>query len=134
MNDVEKLVADFVDSARTENGFGYFYGNTLAVQLAKKLSKNQLKRYYRYEIIPAAFFLWLREASIVKKSMEIPKGGATMEETIRILGKYYIQTEQGSAMQEYKERRRIKKYCEPVLNHAFGLQDKIWERLAEMGH
>jgi len=121
-----KWINDFVESARTENGYGKFYRNINAIVLANSLSDMQIKKYKRYGIVPAAFFMWLRESGIVKSTMEIPYGGASKQEFLKIFKQNYIQTEQERSACEYREKIRIQKFCAPELNKAFANQDHIW--------
>lgn len=121
-----EIVKDFVRSARTFNGCGYFEYNKLAISLARGLSKQQLRKFHRYGIVPSAFFIWLREARIVLPTMNIPQGGATYDELIKTLRNFYVGDEQMKSTREHEERQRIRKYCAPELNKAFALQDHIW--------
>lgn len=86
-----KYLSEFIQSAQTQTGYGKFYKNVHALELAKGMSKMQIKKYKKYKIVPAAFFIWLRDAGIVKASMEIPYGGASKQEFIKIFKQNYIQ-------------------------------------------
>jgi len=90
-----KYLNDFVDSAQTENGYGKFYRNIHAIVLANSMSKMQIKKYRKHKIVPAAFFIWLRESGNVKSTMEIPNGGAPKQEFIKIFKQNYVQPNSG---------------------------------------
>jgi hypothetical protein len=122
----------FIKSARIPDGFGMFYKNIHATELAKSMSNLQIKKCTRHGIVPAAFFIWLREAGIVKSTMQIPHGGAPVKDFLEIFKKYHIQTEQERSAREYRERMRIQKYCAPELNKSFGNQDQIWDVIGSM--
>ena len=129
---ITKCIDHFIKSARTPDGFGMFYKNIHATELAKTMSGLQIKKYKRHGIIPAAIFIWLREAGIVKSTMLVPHGGAPVKDFLEIFKKYRVQTEQEISMHEHRERMRIQKYCAPVLNKAFENQDGIWDKIASM--
>jgi len=124
-----QYIDHFVKSATTTDGYGVFYKDIHATELAKGLSKMQFKKYKRYGIVPAAFFIWLREASIVKSSMKIPRGGTSKDDFLKILAQNYVPTEQQCSAREYKEKMRIQKYCAPELNRAFANQDHVWDAI-----
>lgn len=126
---IMKCIDHFMKSARTPNGFGIFYKNIHVTELAKGMSKIQIQKYKRYGVIPAAFFIWIREAGIVKSTMQVPHGGAPLCDFLKIFEKYHVQTEQVRSANEYGARMRIQKYCAPLLNNAFGNQDQIWDTI-----
>jgi hypothetical protein len=86
-----KYLDNFMKSARTENGYGIFYGIMHAIELAKSMSDMQIKKYKKHGIVPAAFFIWLCKAGIVNESMGIPYGGASKQEFLKIFKQNYIQ-------------------------------------------
>lgn len=94
---IDKYLNDFMKSVGTENGYGKFYRNTHAVMLANSMSKMQIKKYRKHGVVPAAFFIWLRESGIVKSTMEIPNGGAPKQEFIKIFEQNYVKPNSGMA-------------------------------------
>jgi len=121
-----KIVEDFVESAFHPNGFGFFEGNLMAVHIARGLSRQQIKKYRRYGIIPTAFFIWLKEVRLVNPGMPIPRGGLKREELDQFWSRHFIGKEQLRSKRETKERNRIQNICAPELNKAFALQDHVW--------
>jgi len=122
----------FIQSARTPDGYGMFYKNNHATELAKTMSNLQIKKYKRHGIIPAAVFMWLREAGIVKSTIQVPHGGAPVQEFLEFFKKNHVQTEQRRSTYEHREQARIQKYCAPVLNNSFGSQDGLWDKITSM--
>jgi hypothetical protein len=51
-----KMVHDFICSADTQFGYGCFRGIAEASQLAQSLSKNAMRGFERYQIVPPLFF------------------------------------------------------------------------------
>ncbi len=120
------IVEDFVESAFHPNGFGFFGGNLMAVHIARGLSRQQIKKFKRYGIIPTAFFIWLKEVRLVNPKMPIPNGGLKREELDQFWSRHFIGDEQLKSKRETEERNRIQDFCAPELNKAFGLQDHMW--------
>ena len=56
-----QIVDDFVVCAKLKYGFGYFEGDSLAITIAGTMGKNQIRNYYRREIVPPAFFKYIEE-------------------------------------------------------------------------
>jgi predicted acetyltransferase len=129
---ITKCIDHFIKSAQTPDGFGMFYKNIHVTELAKTMSGLQIKKYKRHGIVPAAIFIWLREAGVVNSTMQVPHGGAPVQDFLALFKKYRVQTEQRRSTYEHREQMRIQKYCAPVLNKAFGNQDGIWDKIASM--
>ncbi len=132
--ELRRIVKDFVLSARIPEGCGRFCGNSkvvrIARRLARRLSNYQVNIFLAYGIIPAEFFVWLKEIGIVRTTMKIPKGGAKISKLIKLINDFYNSDEPWRAEQDYKERRNLIKNCFPELNKAsFALQDYVWEIL-----
>jgi hypothetical protein len=130
-----KYLNDFIQSAQTETGYGKFYKNVHAIELAKGMSKTQIKKYKKHKIVPAAFFIWLREAGIVKASIEIPYGGATKTEFLKIFKNNYVQPDyinfpenKGSSPND----TRISKWDTIMLSSVS--QYFLWEKLELYGN
>jgi hypothetical protein len=121
-----QYINDFVESANTIDGYGIFYKNVRATVLAQGMSKTQVKKYRNHKIVPAAFFIFLREAGIIKPTVKVSQGGTSKDEFERILKQNHIQSEQERSVNEYREKLRIKKYCDPELNKSFA-ENHIWQ-------
>jgi len=116
---------DFIQSARTDDGYGTFYRNIHATVLAKSLSRMQIKKYKKHGIVPVAFFIFLKEAGIIRPTIILPKGGTSKEEFEKIYKQNHIQSEQERSAKEYKEKIRIKKFCDPELTKSFA-ENHVW--------
>jgi len=89
------LVRHFVESAFRQKGFGLFEGNAVVIGLAKKLSKNQKKRFIRYDVVPSLFFESLRQLGFIDSHALIPEkgiAGTEFESTLKKLGARTIPT------------------------------------------
>jgi hypothetical protein len=49
---LSKIIFDFINSAKTNNGLDYFEGNRTTVKYAQSIRKSQNRRYLHYGIIP----------------------------------------------------------------------------------
>ena len=56
---MSQIILDFIQSAGTDDGYGYFSGKPEVVEYAKGISKNQKNKYIRYGKIPKVFFKYL---------------------------------------------------------------------------
>lgn len=56
---MSQIISDFIKSAGTDRGYGYFSGRSDAAEYARGISKNQKNKYLRYGKIPNAFIKYL---------------------------------------------------------------------------
>jgi len=56
---MSQIISDFIKSAGTDRGYGYFSGRSDGAKYARGISKNQKNKYLRYGKIPKAFFEYL---------------------------------------------------------------------------
>lgn len=129
MIDIVEIAEDFVLSGKSQNGHGILKGNILAVYYAMGLSKAQIKKFRRYRMIPAAFFLWLRAASICP-DIKIPCGGKKPEEAFRIIGANNLSGDAIARLNEiFMIKLAIGKECRIEINRFTGGQERIWRYL-----
>jgi hypothetical protein len=60
------MIKDFIESGKSVNGVGSFYGDKLAVRISRTIGKHQRRRFERYGEIPSAFFRYLQERGIIE--------------------------------------------------------------------
>ena len=53
---MSRIISDFIKSADTAAGFGYFEGKPYVSNYSRAMGKSQKRKYKRYGIIPRAFF------------------------------------------------------------------------------
>jgi len=56
---MSQIILDFIQSAGTDDGYGYFSGKPEIFEYAKGISKDQKNKYIRYGKIPKVFFKYL---------------------------------------------------------------------------
>ena len=86
MNILETMVIDFIRSANTILGCGYFRDIEVAVKLAQSLSKNSINKFFRYEIVPVKFFECLYELELLD-AKQIPEHGIKLSAAMKIIEK-----------------------------------------------
>jgi hypothetical protein len=80
-----KMVHDFICSADTQFGYGCFRGIAEASQLAQSLSKNAMRGFERYQIVPPLFFQCLRQIRLIDSEIEMPSQGVNLHHAEKIL-------------------------------------------------
>lgn len=76
---MNKIIADFIKSGGTIDGYGQFKGDRLAAELSTGIPKNQRKKFERYGIVPGAFFFWLKKRGLIKSDAKILAANAFVE-------------------------------------------------------
>jgi len=66
---MSQIILDFILSAGTDNGYGYFHEKPEAAKFAKGISKNQKNKYIRYGKVPKPFVDYL-EATEARNPIE----------------------------------------------------------------
>ena len=117
---------DFVNADQRPSAF--FEGDDVAAGIAREISKSQKRKFYRYKMVPSAFFVYLQKAGIIRKDHRIPKGGSTVDCLLDFLRFYPYESEQARSAGEFLFREIIKGKVPGLLNKAFGLSDHVWEK------
>ncbi|MCK9390679.1 MAG: hypothetical protein M0Q01_03825 [Syntrophales bacterium] len=79
------MVNDFIQSARMRSGYGIFQGIEMVSNMARILSKNAIRGFERYGIVPQLFFQCLRQIGLMDSTAEIPKKGVSLKCAVEIL-------------------------------------------------
>jgi hypothetical protein len=79
------MASDFISSADTKAGYGCFQGIDMASKLARRLSKNAIRSFQRYQRVPPLFFLCLQEIGLMDSAIEIPNLGVNLHQAEIIL-------------------------------------------------
>ncbi len=125
---MNKLINDFVNADLKCRPSSFFDGDDKAAEISGKMSKNQRRKFQRYQTVPAAFYVYLRNSQIINKDARIPKGGTTLGDLLDFLRWYPYKTEQAKSGGEYLFREIIKAECPYEYisrNKIFGLSDHI---------
>jgi hypothetical protein len=127
-----KIIDDFIQSANRMNGFGYFEGDLIAFSFAQSISKNQKRKYQRYQIIPASFFNYLEKIGAIKREKFIPDKNRTLGWLLDLLSETANQNTKRSSEAEML-RTEILKDLHPELKKAMGSAQHIWKKLESDG-
>ncbi len=121
---MSKFLDDFITVGQEGRPGSLFEGEMKAIEISARLSKNQRRMYKRYGIVPAGFYIWLRESRIIRKDEPIPQGGSTTEQLLDFLRFYPYETDQARSAGEYIFRRIIQDDT-GLPDSAFGLGDHM---------
>ncbi len=125
-----KIIRDFIKSGRTECGVGYFAGDILAVEKARKMTKNQIRQFKRHGLVPGSFISYLKDCGIIPITAKTSKGsmGRTIHEFLEFLWTCPCKDE---AMRDAMEfvRKLILTSVHPELKSSFCGQDRVWRHL-----
>ncbi len=132
MIELIKLVSDFVCCARNPQGYGLLKYNFFAIQIASGLSQTQIKKFRRHNIIPAAFFIWLRESKIFP-TISVPCGGTSYQLFKDIVDTEIIgSSELKLSISKYENLKLISKECLEEFSKYNCSQENIWRKLEIM--
>ena len=124
------VIQEFMDSAFRPPSSNLFAEDEKAKQIAGGLTKKQRKKFKHHGIVPAAFYLWMREVGIIRKDASIPKGGTALGYLLDFLRWYPYETEQARSAGEYIFRQIIRERT-GLPNSAFGLGDYQWQEVRD---
>jgi hypothetical protein len=123
---MSKSLDDFINIGQKRRPSSLFDGDMKAVEISARLSKNQRRMYKRYDIVPAGFYIWLRESRIIRKDEPIPQGGSTTAQLLDFLRFYSYETDQARSTGEHIFRQIIRERT-GLPDSAFGLGDYLLE-------
>lgn len=129
---MSNLIDDFVESSFTKEGYGFFEGNTRAVDLARGMSKSEIRKYRRYGLVPRAFFEYLEEIKVVPDSSELTLKELTVDDLLDLLWSLlrncqYSDEKHCLAADFFRKSILIAKL--PMLQKSFGSADGIWQKI-----
>jgi len=124
---MNSLINDFVNADLKRRPCAFFEGDEKAAKISGRMSKNQRRKFRRYQTVPAAFYVYLKESGIINKDARIPKGGSTLEDLLDFLRWYPYESDQARSNGEYLFREIIKGDV-PFLSNAFASGDHVWEK------
>jgi hypothetical protein len=124
------IIGDFVKSATTYDGCGFFKGDVLATRIAQKITKSQRKKFLRYGEIPGPFFLYLKEMGVLSKNINISAKaiGRTAEELADLLWNCSYDSESAKDAGEYL-RKLILTFRIPMLEKSYSGIEHVWNHL-----
>lgn len=124
---MNRVLNDFVNNSWNTKGPGFFDGDTIAYETARGLSKNQVRKLQRYDLVPLHFFQYMAQIGVIRQS-DIPKGTKAKGWLLDFLRWYHYKNEQSRSFGEYLYREIIKADI-PWLAKSFANGDFIWEHL-----
>ena len=126
---MNRVLNDFVNTSWNANRPGFFDGDTVAYETARGLSKNQVRKLRRYDLVPLHFFQYLAQIGLIRQS-DIPNGAKTKGWLLDLLRWHHYKNEQSRSLGEHLYREILKADI-PWLSKSFGAGDFIWENLKE---
>jgi hypothetical protein len=120
---------DFVHGPEYPGGLGIFKEDELAKEVASTISKNQKRRFDRCHAVPAAFYIYLRRAKIIRQDEPIP--GEEKRTTVQLLGflRWYPFKNENDRFTAQYICDEILKAEHPELKKSFASIDDLWEEL-----
>ena len=96
------IVADFVRSRETTNGYGFWEGMPAASERAVGLSKRQKRRYLRYGVVPPDFFDFLEDLGFRINGTSARVSGCAEDDLPKVLAEHLrCKTREASELAEY---------------------------------
>ena len=118
------VIQEFINTGIGGVPSNLFGGDEKAIRISSRMTIKQRRKFKRYGIVPAGFYIWLRESRIIRKSEPIPQGGSTIEQLLDFLRFYPYKTDQARSTGEYIFRQIIQDGT-GLPNSAFGLGDHM---------
>lgn len=133
---MSKIIDDFIKSANTECGYGFFEFEKLdsnnsvqdVVDYALKISKSQARQYKRYKIVPIAFISYLKSLEVIPENLEIQKDKRTIEGLADLLFQIPYKNKVACGLGDHL-REQILKDLIPDMKVMFGSGESIWRTL-----
>jgi len=132
---MSKIINDFIKSANTESGYGFFeYERSMnhkekdVVDFAMNVSKSQIRKYSKYQIVPAAFFSYLKFLEVIPEDLEMQKDKRTITDLTDLLFQIPYKNEVTRGLGDHI-RERILQDLIPDMKDMFGSGESIWRTL-----
>jgi hypothetical protein len=99
---MSSIVADFVRSRETRDGYGFWEGIPVASERALALSKRQRRRYLRYGVVPPDFFDFLEDLGFRISETYARASGCAEDDLPKVLAEHLTcKTREASELAEY---------------------------------
>ena len=134
-------IDDFINSAKTSHGCGFFEGNAKAVRYANRVSKSQRKKYHKYGVIPSALFDYLKEIlgvrrknnltymTRIEEGKSVPVKKDPTGELFELLRSTSYKDEESRSEGSILSRE-ILLYDFPMLRRSQPSEQHLWDRMA----
>jgi hypothetical protein len=80
-----KLIEDFIKSANSIDGVGYWKGDLGALRYSRYLTRLQKRKWRRYGIVPAAVFWFLESIKAIQRVSHVPERQRTLTFLLDVL-------------------------------------------------
>jgi len=125
------VLNDFVESWKNRRCEAFFEGDQKAAEISGRMSKNQRRKFKRYNIVPSAFYAYLQEIGVIEEEQRIPRGGTSLGDLLDFLRWYPYRTEQARSTGQSLFRGLIEADI-PFVKNAFASGDFVWEKMENM--
>ena len=129
---MSRIINDFIDCSIQGCGVGCFQNNPLAISYSKTVGANQLRKYRKYGIVPAAFIAYLKASNALQPDAWLPERKRTVHGLLDLLcqgperppGEF----SEGEAL---REALLVEMF--PELKNAMGSSERIWQTFERDG-
>jgi hypothetical protein len=118
---MSKVIQDFID------GRGVYEGNEHAAQYADKLTKNQIRKYQRYGVLPLEFLNYLKKRRVITPEPRLPTRARTEKVLLDLLWQTLRQGE-GNLFEAEALRQAMLLDRMPWLRKQSGSAQHIYEK------
>ena len=119
---MSRIIDDFLESARTYNGYGFFEDQGyLVIKYSEKVTRSQRRKYRKFKKPPLAFNEYLMALDTVQKGLKIPQNKESKADLIN-----KKKTAKGFADHI---REQILKDLYPDMHVMFGIGEKLGKDL-----
>ena len=126
------IINDFIKCSKSLCGVGYFENDTMAVSSARTMGENQLRKFERHGIYPAAFFAYLKQKKFIKKNAYVPENKRNLEAVLDLL---WDAPDRHLGVYSEGEMLRMALLLEkfPELRNKMGSAQHLWQALERDG-
>jgi len=128
----QTIIKDFIACFRYGYGIGHFQNDAIAVSCAKTMGTNQINKYERYEIIPAAFFSYLKRKKAIQEDAWLPERQRTVHALLDLLSDA-PNRQPGVYSEGEALRDALLLEMFPELKKAMGSSQQVWHAVERYG-
>lgn len=129
---MSKIIEDFIQCAVQGCSVGHFENDEHALSYARTMGINQIRKYERYGIIPAAFFGYLKRKNAIQKDAWLPERQRTVHALLDLLSdapnRQPCVYSEGEALRDAFLLEML-----PELKNAMGSAQYVWQAIERDG-
>jgi hypothetical protein len=82
---MSRIIQDFINCARSNEGVGYFESNILAVRYSRSITRSQRRKWNRRGTLPVDFLRYLRAINAIPDWSHVPERNRTVHWLLDLL-------------------------------------------------